>query len=180
MTSSDQRKRLTGHAGVTVSIVGDLWSLLSLHISALSPAPSCPLLCTPSKRRQNHSTAQGCPLRSQSPPLNRSSLGLSQALYFPPYSTIQHICMPFDLYNTTYFGKHFPNVKFLIPVPIHLRWQNTVVAITIMELFQNTHFYLIPQKWGTQLAFVQWLGDSHILNSILCISENPQYLGRFE
>lgn len=121
MTSSGQRKRLTGHARVTVSIVGDFWPLFSLQISALYPAPSCPLLCTPSKRRQNHPTALGCPLSSQSPTLNRSSVGLSQALYFPPYSTIQHICTPFDLYNTTYFGKHFPNVKVLIPVPIHLR-----------------------------------------------------------
>lgn len=137
----------------------------------------------PKDAHSAHPTAQGCSLSSQPPPLNRSSVCLSQALYFPPDSTVQHICTPL-IYITQLTSENifqmlrFPSqYQFTYRNP---RWQNTMVAITIMESIPNTHFYLFPQKWGTQLAFVQWLGDSHILNNILCISENPQYLGRFE
>lgn len=137
----------------------------------------------PKDAHSAHPTAQECPLSSRPPPLNRSSVCLSQALYFPPDSTVQHICIPL-IYITQLTSENifqmlrFPSqYQFTYRNP---RWQNTMVAITIMESIHNTHFYLIPQKWGTQLAFVQWLGDSHILNNILCFSENPQYLGRFE
>lgn len=131
MTTSGQRKSLAGHAGVSVSIVSDLWTRIPLQISALSPAPSCSLLCTPWKRRQNHRTAQGCPLSPPNSPRVPTQLTaptpqqilcvLESSTLFPTRLHCTAYLHPFDLYNTTYFRKHFPNVKVPIPVPIHLQ-----------------------------------------------------------
>lgn len=112
-------------------IFGHLSPCRSLQISALSPAPSCSLLCTPWKRRQNHRTAQGCPLSPPNSPRVPTQLTapipqqilcvLESSTVFPTRLHCTAYLHPFDLYNTTYFRKHFPNVKVPIPVPIHLQ-----------------------------------------------------------
>lgn len=85
----------------------------------------------PKDAHSAHPIPQGCPLSPPNSPRVLTQLTaptpqqilcmLESSTVFPTRLHCTAYLHPFDLYNTTYFGKHFPNVKVPIPVPIHLQ-----------------------------------------------------------